>query len=54
MKIERIRHIYTHDVKDAPAVMFKVLEEQKARLERAREKLGDYIAPSKFEEALSR
>jgi len=52
MKIERIRQIYTTDVKDTPPVLFTVLDAQKKRLEEAQAKLGDYIVPSRFEEAL--
>jgi len=47
-KIERITEIYKTKVKDTPAVVFKVIEEQKKRLEVARKKFGDYIPPGKF------
>jgi len=44
-KIERITEIYKTKVPDAPHILFEALEEQKNRLEAAREKLGDYISP---------
>jgi len=47
-KIERITEIYKTKVPDALEILFKVLEEQKRRLEEAREKHGDYIAPEEF------
>jgi phosphoenolpyruvate carboxykinase (GTP) len=46
-KIQRITNIY-HGFKDVPEVVFEVLEEQKKRLESARELFGDYIPPQKF------
>ncbi|MCP2519146.1 phosphoenolpyruvate carboxykinase (GTP) [Candidatus Aminicenantes bacterium AC-335-K20] len=47
-KIERIKNIYETQVPDAPEILFKVLEEQKQRLLKAREKLGDYITPDRL------
>lgn len=47
-KIARIEKIYRERVKDAPPVLFEVLEAQKRRLEEARAKLGDHIAPEKW------
>lgn len=44
-KIERIIEIYKTKVPDAPHILFEALEDQKNRLEIAREKLGDYISP---------
>jgi len=47
-KIERIKKIYETQVCDAPKIIFEVLEAQRQRLEKAREKYGDYILPEKF------
>ncbi len=47
-KIERITKIYRREVHDTPAIVFGVLEEQRKRLEDAREKFGDYVPPEKF------
>ncbi len=47
-KIDRIVEIYKSKVKDAPPIVFKVLEDQRERLLRAREKHGDRVAPDKF------
>lgn len=47
-KIERITIIYKTKVHDTPAIVFRVLEEQRKRLEDARKKFGDYIPPDKF------
>jgi len=47
-KIERIINIYKTKVHDTPEIVFKVLEEQRKRLEDARNKHGDYIPPDKF------
>jgi len=44
-KIDRIVNIYRSRVPDTPQVLFKVLEEQRKRLEEARERYGDYISP---------
>ena len=46
--IERIIEIYKSKVPDTPQILFQVLEEQRRRLNRAREKYGDYISPYKF------
>ena len=48
-KLDRIEKIYREMVKDTPAVLFKVLEEQRKRLMEAKERFGDYIEPEKFE-----
>ncbi|WP_297062476.1 phosphoenolpyruvate carboxykinase (GTP) [Thermococcus sp.] len=50
-KIERIERIYHEKVKDVPEELFKVLEEERKRLLKAREKYGDYISPFALEEA---
>ncbi len=47
-KIERLMKIYRTRVLDTPQIVFDVLEEQKQRLEKAREELGDYIPPDKL------
>ncbi len=47
-KIDRIVEIYKTKVKDAPEILFKVLEEQRQRLLVAKEKYGDYIEPEKL------
>jgi phosphoenolpyruvate carboxykinase (GTP) len=44
-KIERVKKFYETRVFDAPRVLFDVLEEQKQRLLKAKEKYGDYISP---------
>jgi len=47
-KIERIERIYRTQVSDTPEIVFRVLEEQRQRLNKAKERYGDYIAPDKF------
>jgi len=47
-KIERIKEIYKTKVRDTPQIVFEMLEEQKRRLNGARKKYGDYVAPDKF------
>jgi len=47
-KIDRIVKIYTERVLDTPEIVFKILAEQKERLEQARLEYGDYITPDKF------
>ncbi|MCK4649223.1 phosphoenolpyruvate carboxykinase (GTP), partial [bacterium] len=44
-KIKRIVEIYRTKVPDTPDNLFKVLEEERKRLEAARAEHGDYIAP---------
>ena len=44
-KIDRIIEIYKTKVPDAPHILFEALNEQKKRLEAAKEKFGDYINP---------
>ncbi|HEC87395.1 MAG TPA: phosphoenolpyruvate carboxykinase (GTP) [Thermoplasmatales archaeon] len=48
-KIERIKKIYYSQVKDTPEIVFKVLEEERKRLEEAQNKYGDYISPKQLE-----
>ena len=45
-KIKRITNIYKTEVPDTPAALFRVLEEQKKRLEGVRTRYGDYVAPN--------
>ena len=47
-KIDRIKRIYETQVSDTPKIVFKVLDEQRQRLNRAREKYGDYTSPYKL------
>jgi len=47
-KIDRIKKIYQTQVSDTPNLVFEVLEEQRQRLNRAKEKYGDYISPYKL------
>lgn len=49
-KIDRITNIYKTKVLDAPEILFKVLEEQRKRLAKAKEEYGDYIPPDKFQQ----
>lgn len=44
-KLDRMEKIYKNDVADTPAVLFKVLEEQRERLIKAENEKGDYISP---------
>ncbi len=44
-KLDRIMDIYKNKVSDTPDILFNVLEEQKQRLEKFRNELGDYISP---------
>jgi len=47
-KIDRVTEIYRTRVTDTPQIVFKVFEEQRQRLIKAREKYGDYIKPESF------
>jgi len=44
-KIERIVEVYRTKVADTPPVLFRVLQEERQRLEKAREKYGNSISP---------
>ncbi|MDY6972256.1 MAG: phosphoenolpyruvate carboxykinase (GTP) [Thermodesulfobacteriota bacterium] len=44
-KIDRITEIYRTRVSDTPGIVFKVLEQQRQRLNRIREEHGDYVLP---------
>ncbi|MBC7333320.1 MAG: phosphoenolpyruvate carboxykinase (GTP), partial [Actinobacteria bacterium] len=48
-KIHRIKGIYCEMGESVPEILFKVLEEQRKKLEHLREKYGDYISPYKFQ-----
>jgi len=45
LKIDRVTRFYKEKVKDAPEILFKILEEQKNRLLIAQKEFGDYINP---------
>ena len=47
-KINRLIEIYNVRVLDTPQIVFKILEEQRERLKKARTRYGDYISPDKF------
>jgi len=48
-KIERIVEIYKTKVPDAPDILFKILEEERKRLEGTRTEYGDYVTPDVLE-----
>ena len=48
-KIDRIKDIYKTQVPDVPPIMFRILDEERKRLEEAKERYGDYIPPERFE-----
>jgi len=48
LKIERVEEFWKTKVSDTPDEVFEVLESQKERLLKAREKFGDYISPDYF------
>lgn len=47
-KIERIVEVYQTKAKGVPEILFKVLQEQRDRLQALKEKHGDYIAPGEL------
>ncbi|KKM94355.1 hypothetical protein LCGC14_1199110, partial [marine sediment metagenome] len=47
-KMERIAKIYQTKVPDTPDILFKVLAEQKERLEKLRKERGDYVSPAEL------
>ncbi len=47
-KMERIAKIYQAKVPDTPDILFKVLVEQRGRLEKLRKERGDYVSPIKL------
>jgi len=49
-KIDRIEVIYREKVPDTPDIVFKVLDEQRKRLENVRGIYGDYIKPEQLRE----
>jgi phosphoenolpyruvate carboxykinase (GTP) len=48
-KIERVQRFYQENVSDTPLEMFGILYLQRERLQKAREKFGDYIKPESLE-----
>jgi phosphoenolpyruvate carboxykinase (GTP) len=49
-KIERVKVFYREKVADTPAELFEILDQQRERLLKAKERFGDYIPPENFEE----
>ena len=49
-KIERVERFYKERVTDTPAELFTILNQQRERLIKARERFGDYISPESFKE----
>jgi len=47
-RIDRVKKIYETQVSDTPRIVFDVLEEQRERLNKARERYGEYISPDKL------
>lgn len=47
-KIDRLMEIYTKRVLDTPQILFEAFKDQKIRLEKVRDELGDYIPPDKL------
>jgi phosphoenolpyruvate carboxykinase (GTP) len=48
-KIERILEFYNTKTTDAPEILFKILQEQRQRLEELKARQGEYVAPTVFE-----
>jgi phosphoenolpyruvate carboxykinase (GTP) len=48
-KIARVEKFYQERVANAPEALFRVLQEQRERLLKARKSFGDYISPERFE-----
>ncbi len=44
-KLERVEKFHRQNVADAPAELFRILAEQRERLETAKKKYGDYVSP---------
>ena len=47
-KLDRIEKIWRDDVVDTPYALFDLLDQQRARLEAARERSGDHVSPLAF------
>ncbi len=47
-KIDRIEDVYKTKVPDAPSLLFDRLSEEREKLNRTKEKLGEYITPDKW------
>jgi phosphoenolpyruvate carboxykinase (GTP) len=43
-----VENYFQEHVKDSPAEVYRVIKEQRERLQQAREKHGDYIPPDKW------
>ncbi|MEM2915439.1 MAG: phosphoenolpyruvate carboxykinase domain-containing protein, partial [Candidatus Bathyarchaeia archaeon] len=49
-KIERVKKFYREKVADTPTELFRILDQQRERLLKAKENFGNYISPDSFEE----
>jgi len=49
-KIERVKRFYKEKVSDTPEELFQILDQQRERLLKTRERFGDYVPPDRFEE----
>ena len=49
-KIERVKRFYREKVSDTPEELFQILDQQRERLLKTRERFGDYVPPDRFEE----
>ncbi|MEM3703481.1 MAG: phosphoenolpyruvate carboxykinase (GTP) [Candidatus Bathyarchaeia archaeon] len=49
-KIGRVKAFYKEKVADTPAELFQILDQQRERLLKAKERFGDYISPEEFDE----
>ncbi|MBI9018738.1 MAG: phosphoenolpyruvate carboxykinase (GTP) [Phycisphaerae bacterium] len=47
-KLDRIEDIYRQTVEDTPAIVYETFQNQRQRIIKAQEQLGDYIIPEKF------
>lgn len=45
LKIDRVQKFYKENVPDTPQILYDMLNQQKERLLKAKEKFGDYISP---------
>ncbi|UCC95680.1 MAG: phosphoenolpyruvate carboxykinase (GTP), partial [Candidatus Omnitrophota bacterium] len=49
-KLERIKNIYSKDLKEVPVLLYEELDAQKERLLECQKKNGDYVSPFVFKE----
>jgi len=49
-KIERVKKFYKEKVADTPIELFEILDQQRERLIKAKERFGSYIPPDNFDE----